>query len=376
MTFTLDRAKPHTIKKFEIISEYVDAWARKILGFPKSEGIVYVDCMSNSGYYYDVDGNVVEGTAVRVAKRLNSLAENYPGKTVSVIFNDIDPEKINYLKEKIESLSLSNISITYYKKDCAELLNRLKLSTLRNRNLLLVYDPFQARIHWDALTKYLNFWGEVIINHMVSDTARGAKTAVKHEKIAKYESTYKMPIKEIIDICDDREKLDERVKSIIGDLVKDNPRDHYLASFPFFNRNNGLVYNLLHSTSNVEGFKLFKKTAWNVFGDKSSGKNTHGQETQMAIDLDNGSIITSNTDYKCLTVSDIAKYVYDKYSSRGKVEVSVVYQDLDMHPIFPSEGYKDKIKKELKEFYSVKEKKENGKRFFVFSQVIQWETVK
>ena len=116
--------------------------------------------------------------------------------------------------------------------------------------------------------------------------------------------------------------------------------------------------------------------AWNVFGDKSSGKNTHGQETQMAIDLDNGSIITSNTDYKCLTVSDIAKYVYDKYSSRGKVEVSVVYQDLDMHPIFPSEGYKDKIKKELKEFYSVKEKKENGKRFFVFSQVIQWETVK
>ena len=217
MTFELDHAKPHSIKKFEIISEYADAWARKILGFPKSEGIVYVDCMSNSGYYLDTDGNVVEGTAIRVAKRLNTLAENYPGKTVNIIFNDINKEKIDYLKGQIESLSLSNISITYYTMDCAELLKRLNLKTIRNRNLLLVYDPFQARIHWDSLEKYLNFWGEVIINHMVSDTARGAKTAVKPEKIAKYESTYRMPISEIKKICDDREKLDNTVQGIVSD---------------------------------------------------------------------------------------------------------------------------------------------------------------
>lgn len=370
MTFELDHAKPHSIKKFEIISEYADAWARKILGFPKSEGIVYVDCMSNSGYYLDTDGNVVEGTAIRVAKRLNTLAENYPGKTVNIIFNDINKEKIDYLKGQIESLSLSNIFITYYTMDCAELLKRLNLKTIRNRNLLLVYDPFQARIHWDSLEKYLNFWGEVIINHMVSDTARGAKTAVKPEKIAKYESTYRMPISEIKKICDDREKLDNTVQGIVSDLVKDNSRDHYLASFPFYNRNNGLVYNLLHSTSNVEGFKLFKKTAWNVFGDKSSGKNTHGQENQMAIDLDSGSLVASNTDYKCLTVTDIANYVYAKYSNKGKIEINEVYRDLDMHPIFPSEGYKDKIKNELKTCYPVKETKENGKRYFVFNQVI------
>ncbi len=41
-----------------------------------------------------------------------------------------------------------------------------------------------------------------------------------------------------------------------------------------------------------------------------------------------------------------------------------------MHPIFPSEGYKDKIKNELKTYYLVKEIKENGKRYFVFNQVI------
>ena len=45
VTFELDQAKPHSIKKFEIISEYADAWARKILGYSKSEGIVYVDCI-------------------------------------------------------------------------------------------------------------------------------------------------------------------------------------------------------------------------------------------------------------------------------------------------------------------------------------------
>ncbi|MDR3601417.1 MAG: hypothetical protein P4L49_13210 [Desulfosporosinus sp.] len=46
-------AKPHTLKKFELISRYVDEWARKILGYPKSQGIIYIDCMCNCGMYYD-----------------------------------------------------------------------------------------------------------------------------------------------------------------------------------------------------------------------------------------------------------------------------------------------------------------------------------
>ena len=69
----ITEAAPHTIKKFELISNYVDGWARKILGYGKSRGIIYIDCMSNSGVYTN-NGNIVEGTAIRVAKELNEIS--------------------------------------------------------------------------------------------------------------------------------------------------------------------------------------------------------------------------------------------------------------------------------------------------------------
>ena len=72
---TITKISPHTVKKFELIEKYVDEWARKILGFngvnglPGSKGVIYIDCMCNSGVY-EVDGKLVEGTALRVAKSL------------------------------------------------------------------------------------------------------------------------------------------------------------------------------------------------------------------------------------------------------------------------------------------------------------------
>ena len=367
MNFELDTAKPHTIKKFEIITEYTDAWARKILGFSKSQGLLYIDCMSNSGYYKDINNDIVEGTAVRVAERLNQISEKYPEKSVQLYFNDYEEEKIDYLEQALKSMNLNNIDLFFFKQDCSDFLKRFNLSKIQNKNILLIYDPFQADIRWDVLGKFLNSWGEVIINHMVSDTSRGAKLAKKEEKITKYETTYQMDISEIIRISENTDQLDNIVRGIIMESVKNNPREHYLASFPFFNRNNGLVYNLLHCTSNKEGFKLYKKTAWNVFGDKSSDKNRHGQEKQLSIDLDTGKLpITTNTDYKCYTISDIAKYIFEKYQETSKVDINIVYDDLDIHPVFPSDGYKDKVRKELRELYGVTVKKEKGINYFVF----------
>lgn len=360
-------AKPHTIKKFEIINNYVDAWARKILGYQKSEGLYYIDCMSNCGYYKSVDNETIEGTAVRVTKTLNRIAENYPSKTIDVFFNDYDSEKINYLKSKLSLLGLDKIRIHYSVKDCSEFLNSFDLSKIRNRNILLVYDPYQATINWDSLSPFLNSWGEVIINHMVSDTARGAKQAKKESVIKKYEQTYKMSINDILALGDDRKNLDDVVIKIINKEVENNQRKHYIASFPFFNRTNGLVYNLLFCSSNVEGIKLFKKTSWDAFGGRSSDKNTHGNENQLTFDFLTGNLdITIATDNECYIVSDIAKYIVDKYKSQNEVLLENVYNDLDVHPVFPSDGYKSEIKDELKKYHNVRIIRKNKKQYLVF----------
>ena len=95
----ITEAKPHTIKKFELIERYVDEWARKILGFKGkygnngSKGVIYIDCMSNSGVYKDIEGQLIDGTALRVAKRLNDIIPNYQGKHAILIFNDLLPLK-------------------------------------------------------------------------------------------------------------------------------------------------------------------------------------------------------------------------------------------------------------------------------------------
>ena len=43
----IGHANPHTIKKFELIEKYVEAWAHKLLQNQYCSGLVFIDCMSN-----------------------------------------------------------------------------------------------------------------------------------------------------------------------------------------------------------------------------------------------------------------------------------------------------------------------------------------
>ena len=351
----IEVAKPHTIKKFELIEHYVDEWARKILGFngagglEGSKGIIYIDCMSNCGMYYDIDGNLVEGTAIRVAKRLNDIITKYPGKECLVLFNDISQSKIDRLQIELEKLNLTNISIRFNCSDCNYFLRSLDLCSMQKQcNTLLLYDPYQASIDWGAVTPFLNIWGEVIINHMVSDTNRGATQVKKKDKIQKYQETYQKGIEDIIGIGTNKNDLNGIVLGIIRNNTSKSRNKRYIASFPFFTRTNGLIYNLIHVSGNIEGLKLFKKVAWQTFGDKSSLKDTHGAEMQLSLDFFENGIVAPQTDEDCYFVHDIAKYIYEKYHERDDVTMAEVYADIDEHPIFPSDGYKNDIKTELK----------------------------
>lgn len=362
-------AKPHTIKKFELISRYVDEWARKILGYPKSKGIVYIDCMSNCGMYYDEQKNLIEGTAVRVVKLLNDIITNYQGKKAVIYFNDIDKAKIDRLKEFTALIEHDNLEIHYSVGDANKFLKELNIRKYSYFNTLLIYDPFDASIDWDAVTPYLNTWGEVIINHMVSDTARGAHVAHKEAVIEKYQQTYQKSIEEIIGLECDRKKLDQIIINIIKEQTEASKREHFIASFPFFNRNNGQVYNLIHCCSNIEGLILYKKVAWKTFGGKSSLKNTHGLEDQLCFTMDGSASIQTPTDDNCFYIKDIAKYIYEKYSKQGSVDLAIIYDDLDRHPIFPSDGFKREIKEELKSVYGLSFPK--GRNVAVFKSEVK-----
>lgn len=41
----ISKASPHTIKKFELIEEYIKSWAQKLLLTESCNGLIFIDCM-------------------------------------------------------------------------------------------------------------------------------------------------------------------------------------------------------------------------------------------------------------------------------------------------------------------------------------------
>ena len=254
------------------------------------------------------------------------------------------------LRTEIEKANLENIIVSYNEGDCNAFLKGLNLSAYQQGyNTLLLYDPYNASIDWSAVKPFLNRWGEVIINHMSSDTTRGISQAKKQQVISRYEETYQSNISQLLDT--DKAGLDNIVVSIIRNNVNKGASGYYVSVAPFYNRTNGKLYSLIHCSANIEGAKLYKRVTWKTFGDKSSMKNTHGLETQLTFDFNEDGISDTITDEDCYYVKDIAKYIFEKYHCFGRVSIDDVYRDLDTHPIFPSDGYKNEIKAWLNEHY-------------------------
>jgi three-Cys-motif partner protein len=350
-------ASPHTIKKFELISKYVEAWVEILLVSNKCNGIVYIDCMSNSGVYRKekADGEIIEGTALRVANIIATAMNKYPSQQAFLYFNDLDSNKIDELNTRLPKRA-SNFHIQTYSMDASELLNKISsqfTSLFQGMNFLLIYDPYDARIDWDALMPFMKNWGEIIINHAVLDPVRAIKMAKNPQAIDKYEKTYRTNIEELVAFGSNRTSYEQKVQSIIKDLSGRKER-YYVASFPFFNKMNSVVYDLIHCTGNHLGFDLFKETAWKTFNDKSSDKHVDddfGYE-QMALNLLTGEVGYDNhTDDSCYTVRDIATYLQKQFRGRTDVPKDEVIAYLSDHPVFPTRNYKTKIWDALKKYY-------------------------
>lgn len=346
----VNHANPHTIKKFELIEKYVEAWAYKLLQNSYCQELAFIDCMSNSGEYVDDNHNTVFGTPVRVARLLRRIAYQFPGKRIDLYFSDLNVDKIEHLKNLMPKQG-RNFYIYIDAEDGNELVKRLGVTMLNKKHCLLVYDPYDADINWNVIIPFINNWSEIIINHMVSDSMRAIKMAKKDEVINKYEHTYRMNIRDLIPYGSDKKAYEKRIEEIIKTLRHDSHYPYYIAAFPFFNGKNALVYNLIHCTSNINGFKLYKKVAWQTFGGKSSTKNTHGLENQLVLDFNGIDDTKNHIDEYCYYIKDIAEYLQKTFNGRNNVPLRDVWAFLDNHPVFPSEGFRKQIKKELEQYY-------------------------
>lgn len=346
----ISKASPHTIKKFELIEEYIKSWAQKLMLNNSCNGLIFIDCMCNSGIYTDDAGEIVKGTAVRVSEALLEVARTYTDKTVYIYLNDKDAKRVDELEKHLPQ-NERNFQIVTSRLDAHELLKTIgpQLCQTGHLHYFLLYDPYDASIDWEALLPFFRNWGEVMINHMVSDPVRAITRAKRKTTKEKYANTYLEDFEKLVPFGSDKAAYEARVEEIISSLH--GTRRYYVAAFPFYNTNNSHMYNLIHCTSHKEGFKLYKKSAWKVFGAQSSTK--HSTESgQLRFDFDG--VVTLDTDTSCFHVRDIAKYLQDNFKGRNLVPLTELWDLLDDHPIFPSEGYRNEIKKELISDYGAK----------------------
>ena len=344
------KASPHTIKKFELIEEYIKSWAQKLLLTESCNGLIFIDCMCNSGVYTDNTGQLVKGTAVRVSEALREAARTYTQKNIHIYLNDKDKARVDELKKHLPQ-DERNFKIVTSCSDAHELLRTIgpQLYGTGHLHYFLLYDPYDATIDWEALLPFFRNWGEVMINHMVSDPVRAISSAKKKTTKIKYENTYLEDFEKLVPYGSDKTAYEARVEEIINSLK--GARRYYVSAFPFYNTQNSLVYNLIHCTSNKEGFKLYKRSAWKVFGAQSSTK--HSVENRQ-LSFNFLGEIAEEEDESCLHVIDIAKYLQRSFRGRKQVPLDEMWELLDNHPIFPSEGFRNEVKGNLTGFFDAK----------------------
>ena len=363
----ISKASPHTIKKFELIEEYIKSWAEKLLLTDSCNGLIFIDCMCNSGVYINDAGQVVKGTAVRVSEVLWEIARTYTDNNIHIYLNDKDKARVDELKKHLPQ-DERNFKIVTSCSDAHELLLTIgpQLYGTGKFHYFLLYDPYDATIDWKALLPFFRNWGEVMINHMVSDPVRAITSAKKRTTKAKYENTYLEDFEKLVPYGSDKVAYEARVEEIINSLK--GTRRYYVSAFPFYNTQNSLVYNFIHCTSDKEGFKLYKKSAWKVFGAQSSTKHS-AKNRQLSFDFFGE--ITEEEDESCLHVIDIAKYLQRSFRGRKQVSLDEMWELLDNHPIFPSDGFRNEIKSNLTDFFDAKIEQivnsETGKKETVIS---------
>lgn len=242
----ISKASPHTIKKFELIEEYIKSWAQKLLLTDSCNGVIFIDCMCNSGVYTDVAGQLVKGTAVRISEALREVARTYTDKNIYIYLNDIDKERVAELESHLPQ-DERNFKIVTSCSDAHELLRTIgpQLYGTGHLHYFLLYDPYDANIDWEALLPFFRNWGEVMINHMVSDPVRAISSAKKNTTKEKYANTYLKDFEELVPYGSNKKAYEDRVEKIIKSLK--GPRRYYVSAFPFYNRQNSLGKFLEHS---------------------------------------------------------------------------------------------------------------------------------
>lgn len=367
----LDSINEGTLNKINFMNEYVRGWYNKIFSFKPSwmepyEGVMFIDCMSNSGAYV-FEGNLTEGTSQKVQHAFSSQnGERYTNKEFIIAVNDLSKGKIECQKciwdEQIEKRD--NTECRFYNKDVNEFLSTealelLKESERKHYHVLLFYDPYDVLINWDNLSPFLKSKTvDVVLTHFWSnDSIRAIGQVKKDEVKRKYEEAYGLPYCQLEEEMKRKTPYEKNLflrERLVNQIENRSIGKKFIGYAPIFNSRNVVIYDIVSiSTSNASRI-LLKDTLYKQYKPQEVVQqldlfaDTHPVENDY---ISSRSAGISERDY-FYSPNNYAKIIYNEFKgmriSKGKFDKFIA-----SHNFIPTNAKTD-IKRILESQYGVK----------------------
>ncbi|MFS1026833.1 hypothetical protein ACFC9R_16285 [Enterococcus casseliflavus] len=370
-----------TTIKIDFIEEYAKAWYNKVLSYkPKfgepANGVVFIDCMSNSGVY-QFNNSTYPGTSQRIERIFTAQnGTRYSEKDFKIVVNDNCLKKINCQKCTWEKLANKkpNVEKIDFHLDVENFLNGecLKILEEAKRNnwyIILFYDPFNILINWDSLKPYLNYpKTDIILTHFWgNDTIRAIGQVTDDERKAKYEKAYGVPydiLTQEFASKTQHEKTEYLRKQLVSMINKVTPKKKFIGYGPIFNSKNSVLYDIVSiSTSQVSKI-LFKNTLYKRYKEDVS-KDPRYQQLDL---FDTSNDITDYVEIRNSGTSEkdyfysgkhYAKVIHSHFSGKyiSKAEFDNFMKNHDYIPV----DCKTEVKFYLEQLYGIKPETEGTK---------------
>lgn len=268
--FTLGEViPPHTAKKIEYLSKYVDKWLYVIDNV--SNDIYFVDVMSNAGMYE----NKHLTTAIEVLNVFVRHALAHPQNKYHLLCNDKDKDKVRTMQliksgyeAKFKECNVKNIEINIDNYDAKDYLVGLrKKFHIRygngvNRSILLYVDPYNF-IKYDILMSVYEFtkivYCEMILNYYYNDYIRNINNA-------KAGSKSKEILEVVTDFCNISPSTEP--KAVMNAFINKFIENTFLKQRYFFEMRNSLnatLYYLIYFTPSPRGLEKIKDATFETF---------------------------------------------------------------------------------------------------------------
>jgi len=278
---------PHSQAKLNLFKGYLENYLRVLIQADFCKKINLFDIYCGEGLYDDgKKGSPLLAIDCIKNVRTEMLNDKNSIKPISLCVNDFDNQKIEKVKNNIDTNGLKNFTIEYHNKDADKMLDIVASQVSKcpkdHRNLVFI-DPYgYSEINKDKLISLLNNkCTEIILFLPVMQMYRFSEPAFNYEDKSQYEKLRNF-INSFSNYSEIKksENIFKYIHFIKNALSINNT---YFTCSHYIEREKGFYYALFFIGSHIFGLEKMLDTKWKLDPVKGKGFNQNKNPNQLSM---------------------------------------------------------------------------------------------